>query len=113
MEQKEIVWAEIPFSDYKEIKVRPAVVVSNSSYNSKTEDVVACPLTTNMQNTPYSVFVDSSNLESGKLAFPSRIRADKILYVKKNHILKVFGVLSNQKFDELTKQILMLVARKT
>lgn len=111
MDQKEIVWAEIPFSDHSQFKIRPAVIVSNRLYNSKMEDVVACPLTTNPKITDYSVHVDSTNLESGTLAFPSRIRADKIIYLKKIRVLKTFGVLCNKKFDELIGQIHLLVKR--
>ena len=112
MEQKEIAWAEVPHPDYRDIKIRPIVIISNNVYNSKTEDVLACAITSNTKAADYSVYVDSNHLASGKLAFPSRIRADKLFFIKKTRILKSFGVLSNQKFDELIKQIQLLISRK-
>lgn len=45
MQQKDIVWVSVPYSNLEEEKIRPALVVSNNAYNEKNPDVVICSIT--------------------------------------------------------------------
>ena len=86
MKQQEIIWVKLPFSSFEESKVRPAVVVSNDNYNTKTQDVVVCAITSKLEEKSYTVLIDNKNLSEGKLPLKSRIRADKIMQIEKNLI---------------------------
>ena len=62
--QKELVLLPYPFSDLERTKVRPALVVSNNSFNKKSEDCVMVPLTSVLKEEPYSVIIQQENLSS-------------------------------------------------
>ena len=81
--QKEIVLLPYPFSDLEGTKVRPAIIVSNDSFNNKSADCIMVPLTTVIKDEPYSIVINQQDLTSGKLLKPSRIRADKIFAAEK------------------------------
>ena len=110
MSQSDIIWVSLPFSDYKEAKVRPAVVVSNDEYNKSHSDIIVCAITTNLQTKEYSVIIDNENISSGKLPFKSRIRADKILQISKSLSKGSFASINQSTFKALTKEILKLIS---
>ena len=110
MNQRELVWVEVPYSDFSGKKIRPAVIVSNNAYNRKSEDMVICAITSNTQKTDYSVTISENDLEKGKLKVASKIRADKIMQIDKKLALKAFARLNSRKFSETTAQIKKLVS---
>ena len=111
MNQQDLVWVRIPFTSLEESKIRPAVVVSNNSYNKNYDDVVVCAITSNLEETPYSILIDQNNLSSGRLPLKSRIKADKIIQVKKSLVLRYFAKLDIKTFDILADKITKLIQR--
>jgi len=103
--QKEIVLLPYPFSDLEGTKVRPAIIVSNDSFNKKSADCIMVPLTTVIKDEPYSIVINQQDLVSGKLLKPSRIRADKIFAVEKNIIIMKIGVINNLIFEKIKQEI--------
>ena len=103
--QKEIVLLPSPFSNLGETKVRPALIVSKNQFNKKSDDCIMVPLTTVIKDESYSVIINQENLVSGKLLKQSRVRADKIFSVQKNLIKMKIGMLNNNIFDEVKKEI--------
>lgn len=71
MNQTDIVWASFPYSDFSDAKIRPALVVSNDSYNAANNDVVVCAVTSNLGEGEYKVSIAMGDLSDGKLALPS------------------------------------------
>lgn len=112
MQQGDLVWVKVPFSSMESEKIRPALVVSNDSYNSSTLDVVICAVTSNVQETPYSVLISQKDIASGSLPIPSKIRADKLFQVEKTKVIKSFAKLSGKTFDKVISNINQLVSRK-
>ncbi len=104
-EQKEIVLLSYPFSNLKETKVRPALVVSNNQFNKKSDDCIMVPLTTIIKDEPYSVVIEQENLSSGKLLKQSRIRVDKIFCVEKGLIKMKIGMLNKNSFEKVKEEI--------
>ena len=111
MNQLDIIWVSLPFTDCKEAKVRPAVVVSNDEYNKSHSDIIVCAITTNLQTKEYSVIIDNENISSGNLPLKSRIRADKILQINKSLSKGTFASINQSTFKALTKEILKLISR--
>ena len=111
MNQQELVWVRFPFSSLTAGKVRPAVVVSNSRYNQDRRDVVACAITSRLDEEDYSIFIDNENLSSGNLPVRSRIRADKIMLLEKTLIIRAFARLDDQTFDTVVQEIAKIVQR--
>jgi len=112
MKQQELVWVKIPFSDFSETKLRPALIVSNNDYNSKSDDRVVCAITSNIQKAEYSVQLSQKDLVSGNLPIESRIKADKIMQINKKLILRAFAKINEKKFDETITEIKKLLAKK-
>ena len=103
--QKELVLLPFPFSDQESSKVRPALVVSNDSFNRKGDDFIAVPLTTVIKDEPYSVVINQQDLCSGKLLKPSRVRADKIFNVEKDLIMMKIGTINDRTFEKIKLEI--------
>ena len=103
--QKEVILLSYPFSNLGGTKVRPALVVSNNQFNKKSDDCIMVPLTTVIKDEPYSIIINQEDLDSGKLMKKSRIRADKIFSVEKSLIKMKIGVLNNNIFDMVKREI--------
>jgi len=110
MLQQDIILVKVPFTDYSGEKLRPALVVSNTDYNSRNHDVVICGITSNLDKIPYSVFISQDNLSQGQLPLSSKIRADKIMQIEKSRIVKKFARLNDQTFELVVKEIIKLVS---
>ena len=103
--QKEIVLLPYPFSDLERTKVRPALVISNNSFNRKSEDCMMVPLTAVIKDEPYSVLINQEDLFSGTLLKPSRIRVDKIFSVEKNLVSMKIGVVNEDVLKKVKLEI--------
>ena len=110
-QQQDIVWVRFPYSDLKESKFRPALVVSCNDYNKNHLDVLVCAVTSNLGEKEHSVLIDKSNVSSGKMPVKSRIRADKIMHIENSLIAGVLAKIDNKTFDELVQEIVRLVKR--
>lgn len=54
----EIVWLNVtPQAGREQAGHRPALVLSPSAYNGKTSLMICCPLTTQIKNYPFEVFI--------------------------------------------------------
>jgi len=104
-QQKEIVLLPYPFSDQGGTKVRPAIIVSNDTFNRRCEDCVMVPLTTVIKDEPFSLLINQDCLESGKLLKQSRIRIDKIFTIKKDIIMMKIGKVNNEMLVKIKSEI--------
>ena len=76
--QGEIVLVPIPFTDLSSVRRRPVIDISNDEYNRTTADSIVVAMTSNPAATKFSFTITSSDLESGTLNHPGRVRVDKI-----------------------------------
>jgi mRNA interferase MazF len=54
----DIVWLKFtPHAGHEQAGHRPALVLSPAAYNSKTSLMICCPLTTQIKNYPFEVFI--------------------------------------------------------
>ena len=60
--QGDILLIPIPFSNLTASKKRPVLVLSNSKYNDKTEDIIVIAITSNLQSKDYSVRFTNNDL---------------------------------------------------
>ncbi|HKZ49559.1 MAG TPA: type II toxin-antitoxin system PemK/MazF family toxin [Candidatus Nanoarchaeia archaeon] len=89
--QRDLILAIYTFSDFAGQKFRPAIVVSGDEHNKTSLDIVAVPLTTNLDEKKFSFLLTQQNLETGKLIKESRVRVDKIFALEKSNIRLVIG----------------------
>jgi|SRR5579885_1858729 mRNA interferase MazF len=107
--QRDIILLSFPFSDLKSSKVRPAVVLSNSKYNRKFEDIVAVPLTTKMKSRDYSLLITNNDLERGNLIIDSTIKVDRIFSVSKKLVKMNIGRINKDTFDRIKRIVIEII----
>jgi len=103
--QKDLILLPYPFSNLSERKVRPALVVSNNNFNSVCSDCIAVPITSVIKEEPFSILINQSDLNQGKLIRKSRLRLDKIFSVEKRMIQMKIGVVSDNFFDKIKYEL--------
>lgn len=70
-EAGEIVWVNFtPRAGHEQAGHRPALVLSPAAYNGKTSLMICCPLTTQIKNYPFEVFIGGTP--------PSAVLADQV-----------------------------------
>lgn len=99
--QRDIVLLNFPFSNLKQSKVRPAIVLSNNKHNKKSNDVVVVPLTSNLQQTDYDILITNKNLDKGNLIVNSRVKIDRIFSVDKKLVKMNIGKIDKQTFSKI------------
>jgi mRNA interferase MazF len=108
-EQCDIVLVPFPFTDLTTTKQRPALVISKTAYNQKTEDIITCGITSNLQNSDYSVLLDNENLTTGSIPMKSRIKIDKIFTLKQSLINKKLAKIDATTFEKVKAELNKLV----
>jgi len=111
-EQGDILLIPIPFTDLSSVKRRPVIVISNNLYNRKTTDIMVAAMTSNPQPVDYSFTIDSSDLITGKLNRPGKVRVDKIYTLSQTLAVKIFGRVNSQTLDRINNMLQDLTAKK-
>ena len=99
--QRDIILLNFPFSNLKQSKVRPAIILSNNKHNKKSDDIVVVPLTSNLQQTDYDMLISNKNLEKGNLIVNSRVKVDRIFSVDKKLVKIDIGRIDKQTFSKI------------
>ena len=112
-EQGDIVLIPVPFTDLSSNKRRPVVIVSNDAYNRSVSDVVVVAMTSNPEVADYSFTITSSDLASGALNRPGKIRVDKLYTLSGGIIVKTFGRVNAETLDRIRAMLRELIAKKS
>ena len=94
----DIILVPFPFTNYFNSKPRPALVVSDATFNKKSLDVILVALTSNISaKTDYAVKILSSDpgFAATGLKVPSTILCGKIFSMDKTQIHRKLGKLSD------------------
>ena len=95
----EVILLEYPYSDFKETKRRPALVLLDSG----DEDIVIARLTSRPHSGPFDVQVD--DWKQAGLMTPSVVRIDKLLTVAKLLIEQRIGTMSDEDWRKIAHAI--------
>ena len=105
LKSKEIVLLRFPFSDQSGAKRRPALIISKDKFNSNSQELVVCAITSNIDSLdPYSVLIRKEDWKAGTYS-ESCVKCSLILTVHKGLILKKIGRLDAKRFREVTEQV--------
>ncbi len=99
--QGDIVLVPVPFTDLSTTRRRPVIIISNNQYNQSSADLVVVAMTSNLATDPYSFVITTSDLASGILNHPSRVRVDKIYTLAQGIVVKVFGKVNTATLDRI------------
>ncbi len=108
-EQGDIVVVPFPFSDLSGFKQRPVLILSNDVYNSQSDDLVTCGITTHIKNVDYSIVLENSDLKEGYIPVTSRIRIDKLFTLEKGIVRKKIAKVNKNVLEEVKKEFFKLV----
>lgn len=103
--QRDLLLVPFPFSDQQGTKVRPVVALSNNKFNCNSEDVIVAAVTSNLTKEKYSIDLSSCDMEKGILNHDCCIKAENILKLDKNLILKKIGKIKQEKHNQIIKLI--------
>lgn len=109
VDQRDIVWLEITYSDLSASKNRPGLILSNNSYNTTHLDVICCALTSKRPK-DYYIPIYNTDIESGQpFTKDNQVRYDSILKVDKKLIQSKHGRLKKPKTQEIIDAIQKLI----
>jgi mRNA interferase MazF len=109
LKQGSIVLVDFSYSDLKETKFRPALVISNSEYNESSIDVVVLRVTSRGRDRKWESEILKDDMAEGTLDIePSYVKVDSLYTVEKKIIRKVVARLKEEKIKEIRKQLLEL-----
>jgi len=90
VKQGSIVLVDFSYSNLKETKYRPALVISSSKYNETAIDVVVLRVTSRSRGSAWESKIITDDLAQGSIDIePSYVRADSIYAVEKKLLEKL------------------------
>ena len=98
--QGDVILVDFSYSDLQRSKFRPALVMSNSGYNSKSPDIVVLRITSKHRRR-WAIKLTNEDLESGILDVESYVKVDSIFTIEKRMVAKVVGRLKGAKVNEV------------
>ncbi len=109
IKQGSIVLVDFSYSDLKQTKFRPALVISNFEYNKNSMDVVVMRVTSRYGEEGWKVEILREDMEEGTLDIePSYVKVDSIFTVEKKILRKVVARLNDEKIEEIKGQFFKL-----
>ena len=97
----EVVVIPFPFSDLKQSKRRPALVLSEL----QGEDIILCQITSQNVRDRYSISLSDNDFEFGNIKRRSNIRPNRIFTADKNIVLYKIGGISEQKLTKVLEEV--------
>ena len=105
LKQGTVVLVDFSYSNLKEKKFRPALVISNYEYNENSMDVVVMRVTSRSGKGRWEVEIMREDIAEGTLDIePSYVKVDSIFTVEKRIIRKVVAKLKDEKIEEIKEQ---------
>ena len=105
LKQGSLVLVDFSYSNLKETKFRPALVISNYEYNENSMDVVVLRVTSRYREGRWEVEILRKDLVEGTLDIePSYVKVDSVFTVEKRIIRKVVARLKDEKIEEIKEQ---------
>ncbi len=104
MGQGDIALIDFSYSDLKRSKFRPALVISNSRYNSTSLDLVVLRITSKPKK-EWAIKITNEDVERGFLEVESYVKVDSIFTIEKKLVAKVVGKFKEEKVDEVKMKL--------
>ena len=107
-----MVLLPFPFTDLTTTKQRPAVVVSNESFNTRQRDVVVLAMTSQIPAVlnPEDYRLSPDDLRAAGLPKPSIVKCGKLLTIDRRLIRKTLGRLSPPTLESLRQRLVAFLS---
>jgi mRNA interferase MazF len=100
-----VIVIPFPFSDLSAVKRRPALVLANLAG----DDILLCQITSQLQDEKHSIFLKTTDFETGALPVDSYIRPARIFTADKSIIFKTVGIVSNEILNKTINNIISIL----
>ena len=107
-ESGEVVLVPFPFTDLSQSKRRPVLIISNVQHNARSYDFVCCAITSNLDNRPYSILLDPTDMAEGVMPVRSKIKYDKIFSLEKNLAIRRLGKVNPEIMSRVRSSLISL-----
>jgi mRNA interferase MazF len=101
----EVVVIDFPFSDLKETKRRPVLILKVP----KGDDLIVFQITGYSYENLVEVNLNEIDFENGSLKRESFVRIDKIATMEKSLVKYKVGPLKNKKFEEIIEKFMSFI----
>ncbi|MFH0715148.1 MAG: type II toxin-antitoxin system PemK/MazF family toxin [Candidatus Diapherotrites archaeon] len=105
IEQGELVVADILFAEQVGAKRRLALVMSNSEYNKKSEDIIVLKVTSQGSNTEYDINFSNENTLKKALKKDSTIMVDFPTVIMKERIISIPDKVSRETLVQVKQKM--------
>jgi len=105
IEQRDLLLVPFPFSDFSGKKVRPVIVLSNNEFNSFSSDIIVIGVTSNVSKDRYTISLGNKQLDEGKLLTNCCVKAENILKLDKELIIKKIGKINIDVLIEIISKL--------
>ena len=101
----DIVILEFPFSNLKQVKRRPSLVIKIP----KGDDIIVCQITGKSYEKSVEIPIKIGDFDKGNLKVESYMRLDKIFSIEKSLIKYKIGSLKKEKINEIVEKICLFI----
>ncbi|HPM85926.1 MAG: type II toxin-antitoxin system PemK/MazF family toxin [archaeon] len=112
-EQGDIVIAQLLFSEQIGLKIRPALVISNTKYNKENDGIILLKITSAGKKTKYNLTLIEEDMQIGKLKQESTIMVDNPVTTYKGMIQTKAGKITKEKLNQVKEKMAELYEIKT
>jgi len=105
MKQGDIVIVPFPFTDLSDSKKRPALVISNESFN-KERNIMLIAVSTKKGVSKHAKTLFQDNLQEGVLNKDSFLRFHNMFVLEKRIVIKKVAKLKNDYLEEVKKRFI-------
>ncbi len=102
MKQGDIVLIPFPFTDLSDYKVRPALVISNHSFNQK-RNLILMSVSTKSGIPSFSISLSQKDLTGGTLNKASFLRSQNVFTLEKRLVIKRVATLKKEKLKKIVE----------
>lgn len=85
----EIVLGDPGYTDQKERKRRPLLIISQNLFNQNTSLAICVGITTNKESHSYCIRLPRKEIYNGQLSSDSQIMCNRIVSIKQNQLKKI------------------------
>lgn len=101
----DVVVAPFPYSDFTQLKQRPALVLAVLQGN----DLILCEITSQRVRNQYVIPISNADFTAGSLSQDSNIRPEKITTIDRRLIRYKVGNLRSEKVSEVIRKIVEIL----
>ena len=101
----DVVVVPFPFSDLRQAKRRPALVISSL----KSDDLILCQITSQNVRDDYAITFENQDMNDGKLDKTSNVRPNRLFTADHHIVLYRIGSLTPVKMQEVIERLVDII----